>query len=79
MQNFVKIAAKSLYDMTTLDDLIIQRKELTELLKYAEIYGGKISVGNKTLSLAELKETLNNLQIEMESKRSQLPPLRRVK
>lgn len=65
--------------MKTLDDLIEQRQKLTELVRMAKLLGGKVSIGNEIITLAELKETLNNVTIEIESRRSQLPPLRRVK
>ncbi len=65
--------------MTTLDDLINQRQKLTELVRMAKLLGGKVSIGDELITLAELKETLNNIKIEIESRRSQIPPLRRVK
>jgi histidinol phosphatase-like PHP family hydrolase len=65
--------------MKTLDDLLIQRQKLTELVRMAKLLGGKVSIGDDTITLAELKETLDNLKIEIESRRSQIPPLRRVK
>lgn len=65
--------------MMTLDELMEQREKLTELVKFAKVLGGKVSIGNEIVTLAELKETLNNVKIEIESRRSQIPPLRRVK
>jgi hypothetical protein len=65
--------------MITLDELIIQRQKLKELVRMAKLLGGKVSIGNKLITLAELKEALTELKIEIESRRSQLPPLRRVK
>ena len=65
--------------MTTLDNLIEQRNKLTELVRMAKLLGGKVSVGSKVITLSELKETLDNVKIEIESRRSNLPPLRRVK
>ncbi len=65
--------------MTTLDDVINQRQKLTELVRMAKLLGGKVSIGDGLITLAELKETLNNIKIEIESRRSQIPPLRRVK
>ena len=65
--------------MDTLNDLIIKRKKLTELVRMAKLLGGKVSIGDELITLAELKETLNNIKIEIESRRSQIPPLRRVK
>lgn len=65
--------------MTTLDNLIEQRNKLTELVRMAKLLGGKVNVGSKVITLSELKETLTELKIEIESRRSQIPPLRRVK
>lgn len=65
--------------MITLDALIIQRNKLTELVRMAKLLGGKISIGDEVVTLTELKETLNNIKIEIESRRSNFPPLRRVK
>ncbi len=65
--------------MTTLDDVINQRDKLTDLVRMAKLLGGKVSIGDAIITLAELKETLNNTKIEIESRRSQFPPLRRVK
>lgn len=65
--------------MDTLNDLMIKRDKLTELVRMAKLLGGKVSIGDELITLAELKETLNNTKIEIESRRSQIPPLRRVK
>lgn len=65
--------------MTTLDNLIEQRNKLTELVRMAKLLGGKVSIGDELVTLSELKETLDNVKIEIESRRSNLPPLRRVK
>lgn len=59
--------------MKTLDNLITQRDKLTELVKTAKMFGGSVSIGNETVSLAELKETLDNVKIEIESIRSTHP------
>lgn len=65
--------------MITLDDLIEQRQKLTELIRMAKLFNGKVRIGDDLITLAELKEMLNNKKIEIESRRSQFPPLRRVK
>lgn len=65
--------------MNTLDDLIIQRDKLTELVRMAKLLGGKVSIGSKVITLSELKETLDDVKIKIESSRSNFPPLRRVK
>lgn len=64
--------------MKTLDDLLIERNKLKELVRYAQIYGGKISIGDEIVTLAELKGTLTEIKIEIESRRSK-QVLRRVK
>lgn len=65
--------------MTTLDDLIEQRQKLTELIRMAKLFNGKIKVGDELTTLVELKESLTELKIGIESRRSNFPPLRRVK
>lgn len=56
--------------MKTLDDLIIQRDKLTELVKTAKMFGGSVNIGDETVSLTELTETLDNVKIEIETRRS---------
>ncbi len=56
----------------TIDDLIIQRQKLKELIRYAQLLGGKISIGDEIITLAELKETITEIKIEIEVKRSQM-------
>lgn len=65
--------------MKTLDDLIEQRQKLTELIRMAKLLGGKAKIGDGIITLTELKEALTELKIEIESRRSNFPPLRRVK
>ncbi len=56
--------------MKTLDDLLFEREKLTELIRYAELFGDNISIGNELLSTEKLKEMLNDIQIEIETERS---------
>lgn len=64
--------------MKALDDLLIQRNKLKELVRYAQIYGGKVSIEDEIITIAELKGMLTEVKIQIESNRSKLV-LRRVK
>lgn len=58
--------------MKTLDDLLYEREKLTELIRYAKLFGGNISIGSEVLSSEKLKEMLNDIQIKIETNRSQM-------
>jgi hypothetical protein len=58
--------------MKSLDDLLFEREKLTELIRYAELFGDNISLGSELLSLEKLKALLSDIQIEIETERSQM-------
>ena len=53
-----------------IDELLEQRRKLTELVKMAKLMGGKVSIGEEVITLAELKEMLNDVKIEIEVART---------
>jgi hypothetical protein len=58
--------------MKTLDDLLIQRSILKQLIRMAKLLGGKISIGDDVITLTELNGMLTELKIEIGSRRSQM-------
>lgn len=58
-------------DTKELDDLYDGLKRIEELLKYAGLYGGKISAGDKTYSVEELKDIRASLKADIAVKISE--------
>ncbi len=48
-----------------LDPLYIKRDKLRELIKYANLLGGKLHIGNNDIPVDQLKKALTNVNAEI--------------
>lgn len=48
-----------------LDNLYTQRKQLKDLIRYAKLYNGSISLNNEIITIAELKASLSEVNAEI--------------
>lgn len=48
-----------------LDKLYIKQNKLKKLIKYANLLGGKVHIGNNDISVGQLKKTLTNVNAEI--------------
>ena len=55
----------------TLDELYAENERLEELLKYAELFGGKIRLGDELVKMEDLKELQISVKAEIDSRISQ--------
>lgn len=55
----------------TLDELYAENERLEELLKYAELFGGKIRLGDELVKMEDLKELQVSIKAEIDSRVSQ--------
>lgn len=58
--------------MKTLDNLLHEREKLLELIKYAKLFDNNVRFGSELIGIEILQEMLNDIQVEIETQRSQI-------